>query len=324
MALGDSQTYGSGVLREQAWPQQFQEVTGLATYNMGFGGYGPVHSLLLLDEALALEPKHIIEAFYTGNDLFDAFKAVYLLGQLPAWKSGDRGVLEQVAASEQRQSLEATAGTLLYQGMGEVSLLRAVLSYYSKLYGLLRAIKRAVIQDTNPSWSTLKREAERDPGLTLAFENKRFRTVLTPRYRLTALNLGDPRIREGQRLANLAMVELAIRARRSGATYAVMVIPTKERVFAGQVEAAGRPVPREYELLLENEDKVLAETAAVLRSNGIMVVDGLACLTAALGRDVQPYDETVNGHPNAAGQAVLARCAQELIEKRPINPKESS
>ena len=44
---------------------------------MAWGGWGPVHSLILLDEAISLHPKIIIEAFYAGNDLFDAFNIVY-------------------------------------------------------------------------------------------------------------------------------------------------------------------------------------------------------------------------------------------------------
>ena len=71
VALGDSQTYGTSVAAEDAWPQQLGAITGLSTYNMAFGGYGPTHSLVLLDEALALERTVVVEAFYAGNDLWD-------------------------------------------------------------------------------------------------------------------------------------------------------------------------------------------------------------------------------------------------------------
>ncbi len=33
--------------------------------------------MLLLEEAISLRPKIIIEAFYAGNDLFEAFTKVY-------------------------------------------------------------------------------------------------------------------------------------------------------------------------------------------------------------------------------------------------------
>src|SRR5689334_18068905 len=45
VALGDSQTYGTGLRRKDAWPQQFGLLSGKTVYNMGVGGYGPVQEL---------------------------------------------------------------------------------------------------------------------------------------------------------------------------------------------------------------------------------------------------------------------------------------
>lgn len=86
VALGDSQTYGHGVEPEDAWPRQLESMTGKKVYSMAWGGYGPTHSLVMWDEAIALSPKIVIEAFYAGNDLFDSFNHVYNQGQLPELK----------------------------------------------------------------------------------------------------------------------------------------------------------------------------------------------------------------------------------------------
>ena len=43
-----------------------------------------------------------------------------------------------------------------------------------------------------------------------------------------------------------------------------MIIPTKERVLAGRVAAAGVEAPAEYDRLLENEEAVLGEVKAPL------------------------------------------------------------
>ena len=51
VAIGDSQTYGMAVRREQAWPQQIETLSGRTVYNMSFGGYGLVEGLALLEEA---------------------------------------------------------------------------------------------------------------------------------------------------------------------------------------------------------------------------------------------------------------------------------
>ena len=67
VAPGDSQTYGTGVGADQAWPRILESIGGLPVYNMGVGGYGPTHSLLLLDEARTFQPSVVVEAFYFDN-----------------------------------------------------------------------------------------------------------------------------------------------------------------------------------------------------------------------------------------------------------------
>jgi hypothetical protein len=67
VVLGDSHAYGAGVRREEAWPAL------LGAYNMALPSYGPAHSLLQLDEALALRPQRLIVSLYFGNDLADSF-----------------------------------------------------------------------------------------------------------------------------------------------------------------------------------------------------------------------------------------------------------
>jgi hypothetical protein len=83
VALGDSQTYGVGVDAMDTWPRRLEAMISHPVYEMAYGGYGPVHSLLLWNEATDLKPRVVIEAFYSGNDLYDAFNIVYNRGQLP-------------------------------------------------------------------------------------------------------------------------------------------------------------------------------------------------------------------------------------------------
>ena len=75
--LGDSQTYGDGASRANAWPQQLAALTGYSVYNMGMGGWGPVQYRTVLDDALALEPRVILVGLYFGNDLYDAYHMAY-------------------------------------------------------------------------------------------------------------------------------------------------------------------------------------------------------------------------------------------------------
>lgn len=54
VTLGDSQTYVWGIPPRDSWPSKVGTLSGLKTYNMGVGAYGPVQETLLLDQAFGL------------------------------------------------------------------------------------------------------------------------------------------------------------------------------------------------------------------------------------------------------------------------------
>jgi len=87
VAIGDSQTYGNGVLSQEAWPSQLSAISGLKVYNMGMGGYGPVQYRYLLDRALSFGPKFIIWGLYLGNDIFEAYSLPYEEDTTGYWKN---------------------------------------------------------------------------------------------------------------------------------------------------------------------------------------------------------------------------------------------
>ena len=112
VAFGDSQTYGTGVSRENAWPQQLAKMTGVKVYNMAFGGYSPVQSLLLLDEALEMKPKIVVEAFYAGNDLVEAFTIVYSGNdQLNNLKTSDKATLQEIQHLQKQEIINKIVET---------------------------------------------------------------------------------------------------------------------------------------------------------------------------------------------------------------------
>lgn len=117
VALGDSQTYGVGVLPEQAWPMQLAQAAHIKTYSMAFGSYGPTHSLLLLEEALAFQPALVIEAFYSGNDLYDSYSHVHKKGLLPELGTTRSDLLERIARAEKIGSLEENIASLFHSAL---------------------------------------------------------------------------------------------------------------------------------------------------------------------------------------------------------------
>lgn len=322
VALGDSQTYGTGVEAEEAWPQQLGAVLGDPVYNMGFPGYGPVHSLVFLDDALALSPEVVVVTLYAGNDLFDGFRLLYSEGKGPELSDPTPEALAAIEALEEELPLlEQVMRVYTGRRTGRRKGWRGVLSRHSKVYGLLRATNRtlekrrtlALEEGGGPSnWNSLLARARGSGGRYEPFEGGGFRTLFTPSYRRTALALDDPRIEEGKRLALEALARMGARAEAAGVRFVVLTIPTKELVFAPVVAANGG-ASSAYEELLALEERLLAEVGEELAAADIEHVEALYALRGSLDAGVQPYPTDNDGHPNPAGQRAIAEAlAAEL------------
>ena len=66
-AIGDSHTYGNGVINKDAWPYQLEEIIGLPIYNYGNSGNGIYSYHYLAKDALS-KNKKIIIGLYLPND----------------------------------------------------------------------------------------------------------------------------------------------------------------------------------------------------------------------------------------------------------------
>jgi lysophospholipase L1-like esterase len=80
IAIGDSQTYGNNARLDNNWPSCLSRAlpdTASVVYGMAVGGWGPVQYLEIFPKALRFRPRLVVVAFYTGNDLLDAFLLAY-------------------------------------------------------------------------------------------------------------------------------------------------------------------------------------------------------------------------------------------------------
>lgn len=304
VALGDSQTYGMGVLREEAWPRQLGLIGGVSVYSVAYGGYGPGHNLLLLDEALEVRPRVVIATVYSGNDFFDGYKLVYLNGQLPELRSTDPAVLAEIEDVEKQQPFTEQLNALRSDVGGVLRSGWEWLKRHSKLVGVVRALKRAA--ELEPTWSMRLLDPQVKSGLSQAFDDGRVRTLFTSRYRFTAVNSGDPRMRAGHRVCLESIREMRDRVGAAGARLVVLMIPTKELVFKDAVEASGVTMPGVYRELVRCEEGVWEETEDYFASQGIDFIQGLSALRRCVSEGVNPYPESDDGHPNAVGHHAIA------------------
>ncbi len=313
VALGDSQTYGTGVPGDAAWPRRLEGLTGKVVYGMAHGGYGPGHSLLLWDEAATLRPRVVVEAFYAGNDLYDSFNLVYNRRQLPDLRHADPEVERRVLAAEKRgpigsRPLAGEGALPSSPPSGESGFsTRRLLDRYSRLHGLVGGIAREVRQVRqrifpDAKWEKRARLAAADPETMRVFDDGRSRTVFTSARRLAALDQTDPRIAEGQRISLEAIARMSALALDEHVRFMVALIPTKELVFKSSVLDPSERFRR----LIENEERLWATTVSFLEDLGVEYVDALPDLREALSLGNQPYPESRDGHPNRAGQRAIA------------------
>jgi len=321
VALGDSQTYGDEVSREDAWPQRLGALGGLATYNMALGGYGPVQYWLLADEALALEPDVLLVGFYAGNDLGDAYGAVHLRGLAPELGAEDPSLRATLTSAESRDG-DLTTAWRATRAARKGALRSAVatwlgepLASHSRLYGLLRGLvtrlgdggAKASGTPVHKEFDTYAKRVEgADPNLLLPYRDGAISTVLTPAARAAVLDLQDPRVAEGLRISLDALARIAVLC-DGHSRVAVVWIPTKELVYASRVRSSGVRFPETYARLVEAESAMWALTRRFLDARRIPWIDTLPSLRAALERDTPPYPTDWNGHPNATGNEQIAR-----------------
>jgi len=314
VALGDSQTYGTGVKREEAWPKQMEALSKQPVYSMSCGGWGPTQSLLLFNEAIALHPKVIIEAFYDGNDLYDSFASVYYDQQLADLKTTDQSEIKLIREAEERNTLKNEVDSLFGKSDGPAvpekspkqikSRVKEFLGKHIRIYQLLKALMDHLRRtNTSQDWETRKRiaESEKDKEFYQIIDQGNLKTILTPEYRLFALNLSDHRLVEGHRIAMAALNKMKERSEAAHIQFIVMLIPTKELVFQDVVFRQPGAMSKTGQALVENEVLVRQKTASFLNAHGIHSIDVLPALKAQVESGVQPYPMSQDGHPNAIG-----------------------
>jgi hypothetical protein len=314
VALGDSHTYGTSVSPDDAWPRQLAAMTGRRVHNLGLPTWGPLQYEAMLPRALELAPERIVLALYLGNDLFDAFVAARRRGTLEAITPPDEWA--EVTRLEAAGPIEAEARRLFRAGDPEpaettpaTSGLRDLLSDHSRLYGVLRT-GRGLLRPP-PGQSALMapdfdRAASAVTDERAAFvavhDGPEWRALLSPSYRHRVLDLRDPRIRIGFEITVGALGRMAAALEASGTEFVVVLLPTKEAVFAPRMRGAtDHPeLPR----LWAAEDEVRTRLLEALAHEGVAAMDLRPALAEAME---QPYFENIDGHLNAAGHRVVAR-----------------
>jgi hypothetical protein len=308
VALGDSQTYGVGVFREDTWPQQLAGLLHQPIYNMALGGFGPLEEMYLAEhEATRLQPQLLLVGLYFGNDIAEAYRSAH---QRPYWYDWREATVATPAHSDD----DPPGAQEPQKRFGAV---RDWLARKSVLYGFLRArvFHRLAILEKDRLATQSAPESQMvwvDPA------DHSIRTIFTAQRRLAVLETRRPDIQEGLRITKRAFEAMKVHVGARGARLLVVLIPTKERAYCPYLEHCGNPMPAALVRLCAVEERVKGDVIDFFESRGIDYVDVTQALSDEARRHTPIYPQDSDGHPAPAGHAVIARVVFDALQRHQV------
>ncbi len=132
-------------------------------------------------------------------------------------------------------------------------------------------------------------------------------TVFTPAYRLAANDPANAAVQAGYGVMARAAAAIRDRVAPLGVLPVFTIIPTKEYVYAGRIAAEDISAPPEFDALVAAEQAHIDTLARQLQAlKAARYVDVVTALQAAAAGPEPLYPTDWDGHPVAAGYAVIA------------------
>lgn len=325
VAIGDSQTYGINVKRSDAWPQLLEKVSGYSVYNMGLGGYGPVQYSVLADNAINLSPKLVIIGLYFGNDIHDSYYTIYVnkdtRDQYISLRNDSlySGFKQDIVSDNLENLTEKDNGIFKKYENNKLWILKVqdFLMARSSLITFLARNGLLSYQQDNGRYLG-------SPEDYTIFEKNRINTVLTPAYRLLVENTDEPRITEGLRITKERIVHIKKNTSENNIEMILLLIPTKERVYADSLKINNISVSKKYQTLIDFEDKNKNDIISICEDNNITYIDTYFVLSQAAKDNIPIYPNSDDGHPNANGYKLIAGTINSELSKFNLSEKNGS
>jgi hypothetical protein len=321
IAIGDSQTWGVNVGREDAWPSVLERVAGIHVYSMSLGGWGPLQYEVLAKDAVALRPRALILGIYLGNDIFDGCNQVYGTDAFPQYRqrgadfSADLSVLNARLKSTNDSTRVEQAQARFQELQGPAKLWRR-LGDHSLIVQIL--MTRGWLPDI-PSADTLYEEADKawareHPAVASVYRRGRISTVMTYGYRGTAVDLSNACIRDGVRITRDVLTRLKQLSDEASLKIGVLLIPTKESVYSLADETVRPQMTQAYREMVANEAAIKENLLAHCGRLKLSCVDLVHRLVKAVHDEELLYKADSDGHPVANGYRHIALAGQELLQ----------
>jgi hypothetical protein len=301
VAIGDSHTYGNTARMEESWPSVLSHMTGKTVYNMGLGGYGPnQYDYLLKTHVLSLRPRIVLCGLYMGDDFENAFLITY---GLDYWAYLRQKHFEGVESDIWQEPYDPR----LFKEI-RIWLSRNSVLYKIVFHGPVLGRIKGYFQIGNVSRS-------HDAFVTsLILEDRNIREAFRPVEIRRRLNQKNDAVREGMRITFELLKDVKEECHKSDSQLIVVVIPTKEMVFAEYLEHNPKiHLGDVIDDLISNERMARKELFEFFRAAGIGYVDTLPALKSAVGQELYVRTDR-DMHPGKNGYRVIAEAVKEYLE----------
>jgi hypothetical protein len=299
VTIGDSHTYGNTATMEESWPYVLQSLSGRSVYNMGLGGYGPNQYSHLLSKAITLKPERILVGLYMGDDFENAFLITYGLDH---WAR-----LRTVPAEGAEFNIwDTSSPSPSLQKKIRVWLSGHSMTYQLAVHGPLMGRIKGALQVRNATRLY-------DSATSLNLPEKHILEAFLPKNLLRNLDQEGPNVREGMRITFELLREMKKACDENGVRFGVVVIPTKEFVFANYfADNPDIPLHDVIGKLIANEKLARERTFEFLAEAAIDCVDTMPSLRASVGAGI--YARAAGDmHPNGNGYRLIGDAAFQTL-----------
>ena len=300
--IGDSQTYGNTAKMVESWPYVLGQLSGQRVYNLALGGYGPNQYFYLLQtKALKLKPKTVI----IGLSLSDDFDNAYLMTYSSNYWSYLR-VLPGVTVDASTWDADPIPN---WQKKIRIWLSRHSVVYQLAFHTGLGASMNGEMQVRNA--------AQMFPGVATAIivPDQHIEEAFQPVGNLRRLDQQSPSVQEGMRITFKLLHDMNELCKQNNIRLAVVVIPTKEMVFAPYLEHNSQmPLGDVMGKLIPNERLAMERTFQFLSDEKIPYVNPLPAMQAAAGQGI--FAKSAGDmHPNKNGYRIIAESVADALKK---------
>jgi len=302
VALGDSHTYGNNATMADSWPYVMAHDTGLSVYNLGLGGYGPnQYYQLLQTRALKLHPRWVIVGLYMGDDFENAFTMTY--GK-PHWSFLRQGTFSNVDADIWEAPPDNTSTS---------ASVRNWLSQHSIVYRLV--VHGPVLGALKGSIQVGRAASGQDEfTTTLDVPAAHIQEAFRPRAIRDRLDQNSAPVREGMRVTMDLLQRMNDLCKESGARMAVVIIPTKEMVFADfLLRDPARHLGGVIKESVNSETQARARLFEFLDHAGIPRIDTLEALRHDVSNQLYTHSDR-DMHPGRNGYHVIGDTVARFLE----------